>query len=345
MSAGECWRGIGSGAPVIARTCRSNCERSQAVDAVVARVVRPRRHLVGDQRAVVEDEELDAQDADVVERGDDAPGERNRLGLLRSCRRRPRPAARASPRGCPRDGCSPAPADARPLRRAPRATMTLSSAASGRLRSSTQSSRRALRTPRPARRGSRPGAGPCRRSRGARSSGCRAAVRRRRRSSAAASAITACGAQATPQRANRRLLGRRGPGRSPPRPPPARPAGAAASVSSAAAGNVLELGRDARRSARRARASAAGSRYAGLDVLVGDAAGRARRVRVEHDRLDSPCCWAAWTNMRPSWPPPRTPSTAPGAIAASPGAASAARPRLTSARPLIARAAAVWRAR
>ena len=44
------------------------------VDAVVAGVVRPRRHLVGDQRAVGEHEELDAEHADVVDRlGDAAP--------------------------------------------------------------------------------------------------------------------------------------------------------------------------------------------------------------------------------------------------------------------------------
>ncbi len=49
------------------------------VDAVVARVVRPRRDLVGDERAVGEDEELDAEDADVVEREREPLGVGDRL--------------------------------------------------------------------------------------------------------------------------------------------------------------------------------------------------------------------------------------------------------------------------
>ena len=53
------------------------------VDAVVARVVRPRRDLVGDERAVGEHEELDAQDADVVERPRQPLGAGDRLVLLR----------------------------------------------------------------------------------------------------------------------------------------------------------------------------------------------------------------------------------------------------------------------
>ena len=67
MTAGLCWRGGVSGRPASVRTCSSNCETSQASMRPVAAVVRARRHLVDDQRAVVQHEELDAQHADVVQ--------------------------------------------------------------------------------------------------------------------------------------------------------------------------------------------------------------------------------------------------------------------------------------
>ena len=85
---------------------------------------------------------------------------------------------------------------------------------------------RAPTRPRRARRDRRRAPGPCRRNRGARSSGCRAAAPRRAQRVCAADSITACGAQGTPQR-------RSGPSRRPgpgtPRPPP-RPAPRAASA-------------------------------------------------------------------------------------------------------------------
>ena len=60
------------------------------IDRVVAAVVRPRRHLVDDEPAVGEDEELDAQHADVLHRFGDAHGDVARLlgKLGRDARRR-----------------------------------------------------------------------------------------------------------------------------------------------------------------------------------------------------------------------------------------------------------------
>jgi hypothetical protein len=56
------------------RTCKLELREVAAVDAVVARVVRARRHLVGEQRAVGEHEELDAQHAHVIQRSSQARG-------------------------------------------------------------------------------------------------------------------------------------------------------------------------------------------------------------------------------------------------------------------------------
>ena len=53
------------------------------VDRVVAGVVRARRHLVGDERAVFEDEELDAQHADIAQVRRDARRAADGLGLQR----------------------------------------------------------------------------------------------------------------------------------------------------------------------------------------------------------------------------------------------------------------------
>ena len=85
------------------------------IDAVVARVVRPRRHLVGDERAAVEHEQLDAEHADVADRRGDALGQGHRLG--RGGRRRPPAPARGSAPGCRRGARSPAPAGRRSRRR------------------------------------------------------------------------------------------------------------------------------------------------------------------------------------------------------------------------------------
>ena len=84
------WRAVSpSGRPAIARMCCSNCEIGAGGFGPVAGIVDARRDLVGDQRAVGQHEELDADDADIVERLQDREGGGARLcGGLRRNRRR-----------------------------------------------------------------------------------------------------------------------------------------------------------------------------------------------------------------------------------------------------------------
>ena len=95
--------------------------RHAGVDRVVAAVVRPRRDLVDEQRAVARHEHLDAQHAAVVERRGDAAWRCSRA-LARAPRRRA--PARSTRRGCRRDGGSRRPARSRVSPRSLRATIT-----------------------------------------------------------------------------------------------------------------------------------------------------------------------------------------------------------------------------
>ena len=63
------WRaGSPSGQPATARICCSNWLTSAGLDGPVAGIVHARRDLVDQQRAVLRDEQLDRQHADIVQR-------------------------------------------------------------------------------------------------------------------------------------------------------------------------------------------------------------------------------------------------------------------------------------
>ena len=71
--------GSPSGQPQMARTCCSNWSVTQTA-SVQCPELWTRRAIVDQQPAAAEHEELDAEDADIVERLDDAAGDRRRAG-------------------------------------------------------------------------------------------------------------------------------------------------------------------------------------------------------------------------------------------------------------------------
>ena len=200
ITAAECRRGGTSGSAGQRAHLQVELRHVAGVDAVVARVVRPRRHLVGHQRAVVA-----ARRTRRTARPRSPASSARRAASATACAA----AAAAMPgagtcvtarmpsrcRFCCTGRCTTCPS-------APRATITLISRRSGRRCSSTQGTP-PQRGPGRGQVGARGHAapGPCRRSPAARSSGCRAAAPR-----AGAASVgrrldqRACGAQGTPPR-------------------------------------------------------------------------------------------------------------------------------------------------
>ena len=117
-----------SGRPATARICCSNCETAQAASVQWPGIVDARRDLVGEQRAVGQHEELDADDADIVERLED--GEGGGARACGGCRPKSRP-ARSRYAGCRRDGRFRPDRRPRARRRCARAAMTEISRSNG----------------------------------------------------------------------------------------------------------------------------------------------------------------------------------------------------------------------
>ena len=167
ISASECRAPSPSGQPQIARTCCSNWSIRQAASVQWPGVMHPRRDLVHHQPAPGH-EQLDPDHPDIVERGQDPPGDQHRV--LRHRRPAPPPAP-ASGAGCRRDARSRPDRRPRPRRRARAPRSPRSRARSRRSLREPTAPRRPPSRPRRPRRRRRAAPGPCRRSRGAGSSG------------------------------------------------------------------------------------------------------------------------------------------------------------------------------